>query len=89
MQEGSKLFVNIRKYKVKYIQVHMKKFVNINTDKNPCSANLEGSGYLEDLNKFYMDNMNCTLPWLAGKSETFFRFDIFFIIFSFFFRKTM
>ena len=89
MQEGSKLFVNIRKYKVKYIQVHMKKFVNINTDKNPCSANLEGSGYLEDLNKFYMDNMNCTLPWLAGKSETFFRFDIFFIILSFFFRKTM
>ena len=77
MQEGSKLFVNIRKYKVKYIQVHMKKFVNINTDKNPCSANLEGSGYLEDLNKFYMDNMNCTLPWLAGKSETFFRFEIF------------
>ena len=71
MQEGSKLFVNLRKNKVRFIQIHMKKFVNINSDKNPCSVSLEASGYLEDLNKFYLDNMNCTLPWLNGKSKIF------------------
>ena len=73
LNDGNKLLLNIKRNKVRYIQIHMKKFVNINTDKNPCLegfGNKKVSGYLEDLNKFYMDNMNCTLPWLVGKSKT-------------------
>ena len=73
LNDGNKLLLNIKRNKVRYIQIHMKKFVNINTDKNSCLegfGNKKVSGYLEDLNKFYMDNMNCTLPWLVGKSKT-------------------
>ena len=52
-----------------YLELHMKKLINLESSKSPCSSKtIEQDGY-DEMNAMYLDELNCTLPWLVGTSE--------------------
>ena len=68
--DGSIYFVSFAPGKKHYIDLHMNQIININSHDNQCEEeSLFRRGYLERLNEIYIMEMNCTLPWLKGKSK--------------------
>ena len=70
--DGGTYYVSFDPGKKNYIELYMNQFININSYEDPCEEeSLFRKGYLEQLNELYIMEMNCTLPWLKGKSMNF------------------
>ena len=68
--DGNTYYVSFAPGKKNYIELHMSQIININSNESPCEEeSIERKGYLEQLNEMYLKGMNCTLPWLKGKSK--------------------
>ena len=68
-REGDEYFANNVDGQRNYLELHMKKFINLGIGKSPCSANtIRKDGY-DQMNVMYLSELNCTLPWLVGKSK--------------------
>ena len=68
--DGNTYYVSFAPGKKNYIELHMSQIININSNESPCEEeSIERKGYLEQLNEMYLKSMNCTLPWLKGKSK--------------------
>ena len=67
-KDGNVFFANIDNGQRTYLELHMKKLIDLKSSKSPCSPNtVEKDGY-DEMNVMYLDELNCTLPWLVGTS---------------------
>ena len=67
--EGNNFFVNNVDGQRSSLELRMKKLINLERSQSPCSPNtIEIDGY-DQMNFMYLSELNCTLPWLVGKSK--------------------
>ena len=52
-----------------YLELHMKKLINLESSKSPCSPKTIEKDGPDEMNAMYLDRLNCTLPWLVGTSK--------------------
>ena len=68
--DGNIFWVNYRNHSVNFVELHMKRYIDLNRNDNQCEEGREeNKSHFQELNKMYLKNMNCTLPWLDGKSK--------------------
>ena len=68
-RDGSTFFANNVNGQRTYLELHMKKLINLESSKSPCSPKtIEKDGH-DKLSVNYLSELNCTLPWLVGKSK--------------------
>ena len=67
--DGNSYFVNYKNRSTNFVELTMKRYIDLNTKDNPCEEKKGNKSFLHELNQMYLDNMECTLPWLNGTSK--------------------
>ena len=68
LNEETQIFINHVHNQTKVLNLSMKKSIKLESKKNPCLTKLEGNAN-DALEAIYIDQLNCTLPWLVGESK--------------------
>ena len=66
--EGDTYFVNYKNKSTNFVDLHMKRYIDLNSYDNPCDE-MTGENSVQKLNRMYHKNMDCSLPWLVGDSK--------------------